>query len=140
MYRKFSTNLCILFVHNSIFLGRSASGPIGPPLFHFYLVRVSSKYYFSPQDLHDNRVPIIIDIQAPKLFLLLSCFFPSYSCLGNASKKVISFHHFITAILYQVGIQKIIKLLIFYTRLKNDVFMKNYNRIPHSYCIFWSPY
>jgi hypothetical protein len=22
--------------HNSIFLGRSASGPIGPPLFHFY--------------------------------------------------------------------------------------------------------
>jgi hypothetical protein len=26
--------------HNSIFLGRSASGPIGPPLFHFYLMTI----------------------------------------------------------------------------------------------------
>jgi hypothetical protein len=25
-----------LIQHNSIFLGRSGSGPIGPPLFHFY--------------------------------------------------------------------------------------------------------
>jgi hypothetical protein len=27
--------------HNSIFLGRSASGPIGPPLFHFYTLAVT---------------------------------------------------------------------------------------------------
>ncbi len=48
-------------------------------------LRVVSKYYFFPQDLHDNRVPIMFDIQAPKLFLLLSCF-SSYvaSCPGNA--------------------------------------------------------
>jgi hypothetical protein len=28
--------------YNSIFLGRSASGPIGPPLFHFYTYIVNS--------------------------------------------------------------------------------------------------
>jgi hypothetical protein len=27
----------MFFQHNSVFLGRSASGPIGLPLFHFYV-------------------------------------------------------------------------------------------------------
>jgi hypothetical protein len=29
--------------HNSIFLGRSASGPIGPPFFHFYSILIPSQ-------------------------------------------------------------------------------------------------
>jgi hypothetical protein len=32
--------------HNSIFLGRSASGPIGPPLFHFYSILFYSNGLF----------------------------------------------------------------------------------------------
>jgi hypothetical protein len=35
-FSESETKLILKLQHNSIFLGRSASGPIGPPLFHFY--------------------------------------------------------------------------------------------------------